>query len=58
MPEVQAPSQQIAMEALPAGEVVSQQPAVEEPMSSDVSLRGGCGESIDCCGITESCGCC
>lgn len=30
----------------------------EEPMQSEMGLRGGCGETIDCCGITESCGCC
>jgi hypothetical protein len=30
----------------------------QEQMNTDMSLRGGCGETIDCCGMTESCGCC
>lgn len=30
----------------------------QEQMNSDMSLRGGCGETVDCCGLTESCGCC
>jgi hypothetical protein len=34
------------------------QEAQEQMNTSDMSLRGGCGETIDCCGMTESCGCC
>lgn len=39
--------------------VGTQQSADAQPqMDSSMSLRGGCSESIDCCGITEGCGCC
>ncbi|CAN8099004.1 unnamed protein product [Discula destructiva] len=57
MPEVNSPAQQQPMEA-PTSGVVTQQPTIEEPMQSEMGLRGGCGESLDCCGMTESCGCC
>lgn len=30
----------------------------QPPMDTEMGLRGGCGESLDCCGVTESCGCC
>ncbi|KAL1851356.1 hypothetical protein Daus18300_012602 [Diaporthe australafricana] len=64
MPEVNAPQQQQPMElASTDSAVVTQQPTVsmkeaQENMNTDMSLRGGCGESLDCCGMTESCGCC
>ncbi|POS75484.1 hypothetical protein DHEL01_v206126 [Diaporthe helianthi] len=59
MPEVSAPQQQQPMELAPAdGAVVTQQPEAQEQMNTDMSLRGGCGETVDCCGMTESCGCC
>ncbi|KAF3769011.1 hypothetical protein M406DRAFT_321113 [Cryphonectria parasitica EP155] len=60
MPEVSAVQQQQPMEIPMESGVVTQQPSAgaEPPMDSEVSMRGGCGESIDCCGITEGCGCC
>ncbi|KAG6365561.1 hypothetical protein INS49_007172 [Diaporthe citri] len=59
MPEVNVPQQQQPMEAPADSAVVTQQPGAQEQMNTeDMSLRGGCGETIDCCGITESCGCC
>ncbi|KAI3396830.1 hypothetical protein diail_11659 [Diaporthe ilicicola] len=59
MPEVNTPQQQQPMELAPTDSgVITQQPDAQENMNTDMSLRGGCGESLDCCGITESCGCC